>query len=153
MTTSTVEAQRLASVPLAVIRRQARAAELSRVVRECCGVVGTALRAQGTPAGRHVAVYWDDTIRLEVGVELLGEPFAQDGTVVGSATPAGLVASATHFGPYGGLAAAHQAVRRWASANQRRLAGPNWEIYGHWQREWDADPSLIRTDVFYLLSE
>lgn len=24
-------------------------------------------------------------------------------------------------------------------------------IYEHWQRDRDADPSLIRTDVFYLL--
>jgi hypothetical protein len=31
------------------------------------------------------------------------------------------------------------------------LAGPNWEVYGHWQDEWNSDPSKIRTDVFYLL--
>jgi hypothetical protein len=32
------------------------------------------------------------------------------------------------------------------------IAGPNWEVYGHWQPEWDADPSLIRTDVFYQVT-
>jgi hypothetical protein len=31
------------------------------------------------------------------------------------------------------------------------LAGPNWEIYGHWLDEWNNDPAKIRTDVFYLL--
>lgn len=147
-----VHVQRLESVPLAVIRRRATASDLSRVVPECCGLVWNAVRAQKTPAGRHVAIYWDCSIRLEVGVELHG-PFAESGDVVCSATPAGTVATATHFGPYAGLGAAHDAVRRWCAANHHRLAGPNWEIYGHWQSEWDADPSRIRTDVYYLLAD
>jgi effector-binding domain-containing protein len=147
-----VQLQRLDSVPLAVIRRQASASELARVVPECCGLVWNAARAQQTPAGRHVAVYWDGSIRLEVGVELMG-PFAERGDVVRSATPAGAVASATHFGPYGGLGAAHDAVRAWCRDNNHQLAGPKWEIYGHWQREWDADPSRIRTDVYYLVDD
>ena len=147
-----VQLQRLDSVPLAVIRRQASASELSRLVPECCGLVWNAVRAQQLKGGRHVAIYWDGSIRLEVGVELYG-PFAEHGEVVRSATPAGAVASATHFGPYGGLGAAHDAVRRWCQANNHRLAGPSWEIYGHWQPEWNADPSQIRTDVYYLLSD
>ena len=146
-----VRLQQLDSIPLAVIRRQARAAELSRVVPECCGLVWTAVRAQRAQAGRHVAIYWDAAIRLEVGVELHG-PFAEQGEVVRSATPGGTVASVTHWGPYGGLGAAHAAARDWCRAHDHHLAGPNWEIYGHWQPEWDADPSLIRTDVFYQVS-
>ena len=152
MTSYAVELQRLNSVPLAVVRRQARASELARVVPECCGLVWDAVRAQQAQAGRHVAIYWDGSIRLEVGVELYG-PFAEHGEVVRSATPAGVAALAMHFGPYGGLGAAHDAVRQWARANNHRLAGPSWEIYGHWQREWNADPSRIRTDVYYLLSD
>jgi effector-binding domain-containing protein len=151
MTSYAVQLQQLNSVPLAVIRRRASASELARVVPDCCGLVWDAARAQQVQAGRHVAIYWDGSIRLEVGVELHG-PFAEHGEIVRSATPAGAVASAAHFGPYGGLGAAHEAVRRWCRANNHRLAGPNWEIYGHWQREWDADPSRIRTDVYYLLS-
>jgi effector-binding domain-containing protein len=151
MTSYAVRLQRLESVPLAVIRRQARASELARLVPECCGLVWNEVRAQQARAGRHVAIYWDGGIRLEVGVELHG-PFAEHGDVIRSATPAGAVASATHFGPYGGLGAAHDAVHRWCQANSHRLAGPKWEIYGHWQPEWNADPTQIRTDVFYLLS-
>ena len=150
MASHAVQLQRLDSIPLAVIRRQVRASELSSVVPECCGLVWNQVRAQQAKGGRHVAVYWDGGIRLEVGVELLG-PFVDQGDVVRSATPAGEVASATHFGPYGGLGAAHDAVRRWCTANHHRLAGPHWEIYGHWQDEWNANPSQIRTDVFYLL--
>jgi effector-binding domain-containing protein len=151
MTSYIVQVQRLQSVPLAVIRRQARASDLSHVVPECCGLVWNVVRAQQTKGGRHVAIYWDGSIRLEVGAELFG-PFVEHGEVVRSATPAGPVAWTTHLGPYGGLGAAHDAVRQWCRANNHRLAGPNWEIYGHWQREWDADPSRIRTDVYYLLS-
>ena len=73
-----VEMRQRDSIPVAVIRRQARAAELSRVVPECCGLVWNAVRAQQAKAGRHVAIYWDATIRLEVGVELLG-PFVEQG--------------------------------------------------------------------------
>jgi len=146
-----VEVQRLEPIPLAVIRRQARASELARVVPECCGLVWNAVRAQQARGGRHVAIYRDRSIRLEVGVELLG-PFAEQGEVVHSATPGGAVASTTHFGPYGGLGAGHDAIRRWCEANNHLLAGPSWEIYDHWQNDWNANPSRIRTDVFYLLS-
>ena len=151
MTSPVVQLRQLNSIPIAVIRRQASPSELSRVVPECCGLVWNAVRAQQAKGGRHVAVYWDRSIRLEVGVELLG-PFAEEGEVVLSATPAGTVASAAHFGPYSGLSAPHDAIRQWCRANNHNLAGPNWEIYGHWQPEWNTNPSQIRTDVFYQLA-
>ena len=141
----------LASVPLAVVRRQVRRAELSRVVREGCGLVWAFVRERNLPGGRHVAVYWDGSIRLEVGVEL-ATPFEEQNGVVRSATPAGLTASVTHFGPYDQLGAAHAALRDWCAAHAHRLAGPNWEIYGHWQDEWNTDPAKIRTDIFYQVA-
>jgi effector-binding domain-containing protein len=151
-----VQFGQLDSIPVAVIRRQASISELSRVVPECCGLVWNAVRAQQARGGRqvggrHVAIYWDGSIRLEVGVELLG-PFAEAGDVVRSATPAGPAAWATHLGPYSGLGAAHAAIGQWCRTNNRQPAGPNWEIYGHWQNEWNNDPSQIRTDVYYLLA-
>jgi effector-binding domain-containing protein len=152
MATHVVEILEMPSVPLAVIRRQARPTELAGVVPECCGIVWQAVKAQKAAAGRHVALYWDGSIRLEVGVELLG-PFVDDGEVVQSATPAGTVASIAHLGPYGGLGAAHDAVRRWCETHGHRIAGPSWEIYGHWRPEWNTDPSAIRTDVCYLLAD
>ncbi len=150
MSTYTVRVQELESIPLAVIRGRAGQADLPRVVPQWCGLVWNAVRAQTISAGRHVAIYWDSVIRLDVGVEVFG-PFAEDGQVVASATPAGLVASTTHLGPYQDLGRAHQAIRDWCDAHHHRRAGPNWEIYGHWQAAWDADPSQIRTDVFYRL--
>jgi effector-binding domain-containing protein len=146
-----VHLQQVDSMPLAVIQLQAKRAELARVVPECCGRVWNAVRAQQAAAGRHVAIYWDASIRLEVGVELHG-PFVEQSGVVRSATPGGIVAWVTHLGPYSALGAAHQAVRDWCTANNHRLAGPNWEIYGHWQPEWERDPTRIRTDVFYRVA-
>jgi len=147
-----VRLQSVDSVPLAVIRRRVRPADLARVVPECCGLVWNVLRAQDRRGGRHVAVYLDDSIHLEVGVELT-EPFVEQAGVIRSATPAGRVASATHLGPYGGLGATHDGIWRWCAANRHTLAGPRWEIYGHWQPAWNTEPSLIRTDVFYLLAD
>jgi polyketide cyclase/dehydrase/lipid transport protein len=47
---------------------------------------------------------------------------------------------------------AHDALRDWCKANHHQFAGPSWELYGHWQPEWNANPSLIRTDVFYQIA-
>lgn len=146
-----VRLEQLGSRPLAVVRRQAPSQDLSKVVPDACGTVWGVVRAQQIPgAGRHVAVYLDGRINLEVGVEL-DAPFAGYGEVVGSVTPAGLVATTTHYGPYGQLHQAHDAIRSWCQNNGYTLAGPNWEIYGHWKDEWNSDPTKIRTDVFYLL--
>lgn len=146
-----VELHELTPLPLAVLRQQVRPQDLSRVVPDCCGRVWKTLRAQGVRGGRNVAVYWDGAIRLEAGVEALGQFTEADG-VVRSATPGGRVAVATHFGPYGNLGQAHAAVREWSKATGHTLAGPNWEIYGHWQDAWNTNPSMIRTDVCYQVA-
>ena len=147
-----VRLEPLASIPLAVVQRQAQPSDLSRIVPECCGLVWDALRAQGVRGGRHVALYWEwnPSIRLEVGAEV-SDPFTEQDGLVRSATPAGTVASVTHFGPYAHLRAAHDALHAWCKAGPHKLAGPSWEIYGHWQPEWDANPARIRTDIFYLI--
>jgi effector-binding domain-containing protein len=139
------------ATPLAVVRRRASSQELSKVVPDACGTVWRVIRSQQVAgAGRHVAIYWDGEINLEVGAEV-AVPFPGCGEVVGSATPAGLVATTTHYGPYGQLGEAHEAIRRWCRQNGYTLAGPNWEVYGHWKDQWNSDPTKITTDVFYLL--
>jgi len=139
------------SVPLAVIRRQVHQSQLPRVVPEGCGKVWTVLKQNGVSgAGRHVAVYRNETIDLEVGVEIV-DGFSGVAEVVRSATPAGMAEAVTHLGPYGGLHEAHGAVRDWCASHGYELAGPNWEIYGHWKPEWDGDPSQITTEVVYLV--
>ena len=147
-----VQVEQLSGRPLAVVCRRAAPHELSKVVPDACGIVWNVMRSQQiSGAGRHVAVYLDGQINLEVGVELDG-PFGGHGEVVVSATPAGPVATTTHFGPYHLLHEAHEAICRWCANNGYTLAGPNWEVYGHWKEEWNTDPTKITTEVFYLLT-
>jgi len=151
MSSYNVQLHNAAAIPLAVIRGVANQSELSKVVPERCGLVWSAMKEQQVKAGRHVAIYWNADIRLDVGVEVEG-PFTERDSVVSSATPAGAVAFTSHFGLYGGLRSAHRAIRDWCKANGHQVAGPNWEIYGHWQPEWNTNPALIRTDVFYQIA-
>ena len=149
-----VRVERVASRPIAVVRRRVALRELSRFVPEACGLVWKSVKAaQVNDAGRHVALYrdaGDGLVDAEVGVELETAFPGQD-EVVSSALPAGDAATVTHFGPYGKLGEAHLAIHDWCAAQGQALAGPNWEIYGHWVDEWNRDPSKIRTDIFYLL--
>lgn len=145
-----VHLSHVSPAPVAVVRRLAHASELATIVPQCCGLVWEFVRAHDLKGGRNIAIYWDGSIRLEVGVEL-DQHFAEAGEVVRSTTPGGLTASVVHFGPYHKLGAAHAAIRDWCAAHNHQFAGPSWELYGHWQKEWNNDPSQIRTDVFYQL--
>jgi effector-binding domain-containing protein len=144
--TYTVEAKTVESQPLAAVQRRANQSELSTVIPDACGAVWNAVKALQIKAGRLVAIYWNAEIDLHVGVEIDGA-FDGSGDVIRSATPAGLVLTTVHFGMYDRLVDAHQAIVDWSARNQKLLAGPNWEIYGHWTDE----VSQLRTDVFYLL--
>src|SRR4051794_8236061 len=121
--------------PLAVVRLRAAQAELSKVIPQACGKVWDLTKKLGiTGAGRLVAVYLNCEIDLEVGVEL-PQPIADGGGLFASALPAGKVATAIHMGPYPQLKQAHDAIHQWCSAQGQQLAGPSWEIYGHWLTE------------------
>jgi effector-binding domain-containing protein len=139
------------TLPIAAVRRTATGPMLGKTVQDGCGAVWNALRAQGLKGGRNVAIYWDTQITLDVGVEM-PEGFTETDDVKRAATPTGLTASVTHLGPYQTLGTAHDAIWAWAKQNGKTLAGPRWEVYGHWLPEWNADPSKIRTDVVYLVT-
>ncbi len=151
MPTSVVRIDQLPAVPLAVVRRHVRRGELSAAVRDGCGRAFAFAHARQLTAGRNVAIYWDGSILLESGVELDG-PFDEADGIVRSATPAGLTACATLIGPYDQLGVAHAAIQEWCRAHGHRIAGPNWEVYGHWLPAWNSDPSQIRTDVYYQIA-
>ena len=138
------------AVPLAVVKRRVAPSELASVVPQCCGLVWSALRQQGIRGGRHVALYLDNAITACIGVEAI-QPFQPVGELIAFETPAGDVASAVHVGPYATLGRTHSAIAAWCDEYERRLAGPRWEVYGHWQPAWDARPEEIRTEVSYLL--
>jgi effector-binding domain-containing protein len=146
-----IRREHVSSRPLAVVRRRASLQELPKVIPDACGAVWNAVKAKKIAgAGRLVAVYLDDEMNLEVGVELAAAIDDQD-NIFGSATPAGAVATAVHFGPYARLPEAHRAIRQWCANHGYALAGPSWEIYDHWKEAWKSNPAEIRTDVYYLL--
>jgi effector-binding domain-containing protein len=110
-----------------------------------------AARASGVQLdGQNVFVYRDATdqpgqLDVEFGVGIKA-PVVPVGQVRPVELPVGEVATTTHRGPYTGLGAAHNAVKEWCRANSRTLAGPRWEVYGHWT---EGEPP--QTDIFYLL--
>jgi effector-binding domain-containing protein len=142
-----VRLTRVAPQLTAVVRSIAPRQALSTAVPAACGEVWSYMRAAQLPKpGRNVALYLDGRITFEAGAEVAA-PFPASDRVICSQTPGGMVATATHVGPYNQLAAAHSAILAWCAAHGKTLAGPNWEVYGH----WTDDPSQLRTDVFYLL--
>lgn len=137
----------------AVIRSRVPPKELSRFIPAACGEVWSFVRAAGLPRpGRHLALYLDAQGTVEVGVEV-SAPFEGNERIHCSALPAGRVATTTHYGPYALLSQAHAAIREWCREQTQQCTGVSWEIYGHWQEEWDRDASKIRTDVFYQLHD
>jgi effector-binding domain-containing protein len=142
-----VSLKRVDARPIAAVRRRAASADLASVVPSALGEVWKLLRARGMPGkGRNVAIYHDGVINLECGVEVPAD-FRGEGEVFLSATPAGLAAHTEHTGPYHLLGRANKAIADWCAAQGKMLAGPSWEVYGHWHE----DPAKLMTDVFYLL--
>lgn len=140
----------------AVVRSRVPQQELSKFVPKACGEVWSFFRSAGLPKpGRHVALYLGDEqglLEVEAGAEV-GQQFAGNDRIECSQLPAGRVATTAHFGPYPRLGDAHCAIRDWCAQHGHPLSNVSWEIYGHWQERWNADPSKIRTDVFYLLDD
>lgn len=139
--------------PTIVVARQTTWGEFPSVWGSMLDEVYTVVRRASVDQARpgvdrwqNVMLYRDDVPNVEVGVLAPG-PFSQAGNVISSALPAGLTASITHRGPYAELDAAHRAVRDWCAAQGHQLAGPRWEIYGHWRE----DPSDLETEIHYLL--
>src|SRR5690349_12904817 len=134
--------------PTAVVAATTTWREYPTLWRELSEEVWACLRASGIERGcRNIMLYLDDTPHVEVGVELL-VPCALTGRVVASALPAGQVAMTVHRGSYTGLGEAHQAIHDWSQEEERKLAGPRWEVYG----PHSDDPAEVWTEVYYLLA-
>jgi len=110
-----------------------------------------AARASGVQLdGQNIFVYRDaldepGQLDVEFGVGITA-PITTVGNVRPVELPIGEVATTTHRGSYAGLGEAHAAVIAWCRAHSHALAGPRWEVYGHW-----TDGEVPRTDVYYLL--
>ena len=140
----------VAARPLAGVRARVMRGHVAQVFARHLDQVYAASRAGAIALdGQNVFVYREAT-----GDELLVDfcvgvtaPFAATADVVPLETPAGVAAMTTHHGEYGQLHQANAAILAWCRAHKRAIAGPSWEVYGHWH----ADPAQLRTDVYYLL--
>jgi effector-binding domain-containing protein len=133
--------------PLAIVRRRAAQTDLKTVIPAACGDVWNRAKAHAVDRpGRLVALYLDDVMNIEVGVEV-SDAFAGFEDLPRSATPDGRVATATHIGGYERLHDTHVAIHTYCKDHGHRFAGPSWEVYGH----ATGDPAHLRTDIFYLL--
>jgi hypothetical protein len=108
---------------------------------------GTALKLDG----QNIFVYrsvegMPDHVDVEFGVGV-AQPFPTEGAVTYCTTPSGSTITTTHWGDYGALRDAHRAVTEWARQHQVTLAGPRWEVYGHWR-----EGVIPRTDIYYLVA-
>src|SRR5262249_25213950 len=99
-----------------------------------------------TPSWQNVMFYKDHTPSVEIGVLAPG-PFIPSGRVIASELPAGEVATATHIGDYADLGLTHRAVLDYMADHGLEMAGPRWEIYGHWRE----DPREVETEIYWLI--
>ena len=160
MPTSTIKVIEVEPQPVAVVRDRANLSDLGQKITQHSATVWAFIRNAGSVKsdGSNVVLYHDEPskgfllrdegIPVEIGAQVLA-PFTSTSDVVCSTTPGGMVATATHVGPHYRLHETHNAIRDWCRENNRTMAGPNWEVYGH----WSDDPDQLQTDVFYLLQE
>jgi hypothetical protein len=135
---------------LAVVRERRAWSELGPKLLPLLDRVYVAVRAgKVVPSGHNVFVFRDGTpdgVTVEIGIEVASPIVATDG-VVPAVTPGGEAAVTLHRGPYAGLGAAHEAVRRWCEEHARARANVWWEIYG----DWRDDPAQLETEIFHAL--
>jgi effector-binding domain-containing protein len=128
--------------PIAIVRGPATMATLPKSIRALFDEFYAGFKGKG---GLNIVFYPTFSevraFEIECGVQVE--------TGGNSSTPAGTVATTVYWGPYDQMKPAHMAIHQWVRDNGRRIAGPSWEVYGH----WSDDPAKLRTDIFYLLAE
>jgi effector-binding domain-containing protein len=134
-----VELKQVPEQPIAVVRGRATMANLPAKIRELFDRFYAGFKGKG---GLNIVFYPGDVtdeFEIACGVQL-----EQGGN---ASTPAGSVATTVYMGPYNQMKPAHEAIHQWVRDNGRQIAGPSWEVYGH----WSDDPAKLRTGIYYLL--
>jgi hypothetical protein len=136
----TIQIKQVPAQPIAIVRGHATKANLPTRIRELFDQFYAGFKGKG---GLNLVLYPGNVageFEIACGVQL-----DQGGN---ASTPAGTVATTVYLGPYDQMKPAHVSIHQWVGDHGRQLAGPSWEVYGH----WSDDPSKLRTDIFYLLS-
>ena len=134
--------RQVSAQPIAMVRGSVTMATLSKRIRALFDEFYAGFKGKG---GLNIVFYPAFSELREFEIEC----GVQVETGGNSATPAGTVATTVYWGPYDQMKAAHMAIHQWIRDNGRNIAGPSWEVYGH----WSDDPEKLRTDIFYLLAD
>jgi effector-binding domain-containing protein len=97
-------------------------------------------------AGHNYAVYDHCTpqhLRMRAGVPVSWR-FADGERVKCVELAAGRAAHAVHVGPYGEMDRTYIRLHAWCRAENLRLTGESWEVYG----DWTEDASKLETGLF-----
>jgi effector-binding domain-containing protein len=132
---------------LAVVRGSATRASLGPTIIQLLDQVWPVLRAQGLATDHNVVVYKGGIRDIEVGVEVVGGQLVETEVVKRSHTPAGPVATVSHFGAYTAVGAAYVALERYCEEHHLARTPISWEVYG----DWSDNPAELRMDVYWLL--
>ena len=148
-----VVVEEVAARPIAAVRAKVPTGEVAAAWRPALDKVWAFLRSQNGlwTGGHNIFVYRHPTqpgapLEVAFGVEV-SRPFADDGEIAFTRTPAGRVATTVHIGPPDQLGRTNAAIEAWCSANHEALTGVSWEIYG----DPGEDPATFEVRVFYLL--
>jgi hypothetical protein len=136
-----VQVRQTDAQPIQIVRGLTTRATLPRNIRKLFDEFYAGFKEKG---GLNVVLYPGSGTagEFEIGC---GVQVESGGNAV---TPAGLVATTVYFGPYDLMGPAHEAIHRWARESGHKLAGPSWEVYGH----WSDDSAKLRTDIYYLVA-
>jgi effector-binding domain-containing protein len=148
---SDVRTVSLSEQPIAVIRDRARRSELAAKIPDSCGKVWSFIqsRTDVTSNGRMIATYRGSDVndlQIEVGAQVEA-PFASDGVVASSSTPACTAAMVTIEAPYGDIHLAYDKLFAWCKQNNH-TTGVCWELYHH----PEPGPAQPKTDIFVELT-
>jgi effector-binding domain-containing protein len=140
---------------MAAVRATVPISDIARAWRPALDQVRAFLKTNGELGpGHNLFLYHhperrNDAMNIDFGVQV-AHPFEREreGAVRCIETPAGEVVRTVHVGPYDRLGDAHNAIHAWCAANNRKIAGASWEIYG----DWKDDPALLETTIKYLLA-
>jgi effector-binding domain-containing protein len=144
-----VRTERVGPRVLAAVRASTTRQRLGADIVQLLDLVWPVLREQGVTTDHNVVIYYaseEGTLTIDAGVEALTD-FTDSGRVRHVSTPSGEAATVAHYGEYSAIPSAYAALESWCTANGRRAAGVNWEVYG----DWHEDPAMLRTDVYVLL--
>jgi AraC family transcriptional regulator len=149
-----ISQKEISAQPVLVVRRRIKPSEVAATLGAALGQVfqyaqqnGIALAGQ--PFTRYIE--WGPGIwTIEAGLPVTGAvaKTTSGGEVRADVLPGGLVATATHTGPYDKLNEAHAAIQQWMEAERLRSAGAPWEVYVTDPAD-HPDPKDWKTDLFW----